>query len=200
MDNNVSLHLQQDPVLRPLLDSIVIQPSSESKGVYQDLLGSIISQQLSGKVAGIIHERFLKLFPENTPEPNALIKLEVDKLKGAGLSGQKALYLKNVAEFFIDENLLSKNFNEMQDDEIIDLLTRIKGVGKWTVEMILMFTLKRPDVFPVDDLGIRTAMVDLYNIDCSGKELRLHLSEISKKWSPYRSHACFYLWRYKDGK
>ncbi len=192
------LHLSNDERLRPLVAAI--QPkASESKGdLYAELIESIVYQQLSIKAAATIHKRFLGLFPEGYPVPEALVMLETETLRGIGLSYQKANYVRNVAEFFLAENLLQQDWSELDDDEILRLLTRIKGVGRWTVEMTLMFTLRREDIFPMDDLGVQNSMIKLYGLTETGKALRQRMIEIAESWRPYRSWACVYLWRWKD--
>lgn len=187
--------------MRQLVDKIPFRALSiNSKGVYQDLLSSIISQQLSSKVASVITDRFLSLFPDRLPHSHRLLEMDIDTLRTAGLSRQKAAYLLNVAEFFQRENIEEKDWSDMDNDEIIRYLTQIKGVGKWTVEMILMFSLSRPDVLPLDDLGIRTAIIELYGVTETGKAVHQRMVEIAAAWQPYRSYACLYLWRHKDGK
>jgi DNA-3-methyladenine glycosylase II len=112
--------------------------------------------------------------------------------------GRKASYIQNVADFFQERQLHQTNWESHSDDEVIQSLTRIKGVGVWTVQMILMFSLNRPDVFPLGDLGIRQAMIQLYELHSSGKELEKDLIHIAEHWKPYRSIACKYLWNYKS--
>ena len=191
-------HLSNDERLRPLVATI--QPArSQSKGdLYAELVESIIYQQLSIKAAATIHKRFLDLFPEGYPVPEALMKLDTESLRGVGLSYQKANYVRNVAEFFITEKLIGYNWDGHEDEEILRRLTQIKGVGRWTVEMILMFTLRREDVFPMDDLGVQNSMIKLYGLTETGKALKKRMIEIAETWRPYRSWACVYLWRWKD--
>lgn len=196
----ITRHLSNDPVMKSLVDKIPFRElGTNSQGVYLDLLGSIISQQLSIKVAAVIESRFLALFPDGKPHPELLLAKDLDTLRTAGLSKQKAAYLQNVADFFQRENLLEKDWSGMDNDEIIRYLTQIKGVGKWTVEMILMFSLSRPDVLPLDDLGIRMGIANLYNLTETGKAMHQRMTEIAAAWQPYRSYACLYLWRHKDG-
>lgn len=168
------------------------------KDVYYDLLESIVSQQLSVKAAATIHGRFMALFEDGIPYPEKLLALDVPTLRSVGLSNQKASYMHNVAAFFVQEKLHGANWDTLTDEEIIQKLTKIKGVGRWTVEMILMFTLGRPDVLPVDDLGIQQAMKRLYELEETGKALRARMVEIAEPWRPYRTHACRYLWKWKD--
>ncbi len=201
MSEAITRHLSKDPVLRPLIDSIPFRELSvNSQGVYLDLLGSIISQQLSTKVAAVIEGRFLALFPDQRPHPHLVLAKDLDSLRTAGLSKQKATYLQNVADFFQKENLEEKDWSGISNEEIIQYLTQIKGVGKWTVEMILMFSLNRPDVLPLDDLGIRQAIANLYGVSETGKAMYQRMTEVAAAWQPYRSYACLYLWRHKDGK
>lgn len=122
-----------------------------------------------------------------------------DELRGAGLSRQKATYVLNTAKFFLENDLMNKNWNPISDQDIIKELTRIKGVGRWTVEMILMFTLKRPDVLPLNDLVVRNNIIDLYDVkDLKGKALTQRLHEIAEPWRPYRTTASRYLSQGKD--
>lgn len=168
-----------------------------SGDVYYTLLDSIVSQQLSVKVANTIFNRFLTLFEGGYPHAHQLLNKNVEELRAVGLSYQKANYLKNVAEFFIAENAENKDWEAMSDEEIIKFLTAIKGVGRWTVEMILMFTLLRPDVFPTDDLGIQQGMIRLYGLE-NDKLLKKRMIEIASQWQPFRTLASKYIWRAKD--
>jgi DNA-3-methyladenine glycosylase II len=163
--------------------------------VYVSLLNSVVSQQLSVKVADIIWNRFEGLFVDGYPKANELLAMDNQLLRTIGLSKAKTLYLKNVAEFTIDNKLTFDYLNTKSDDEIIEYLTTIKGVGKWTVQMILMFPLDRLNVFPVDDLGIRQRMIALYEVDVEKKLIKNTLEGIASKWEPYRSLACKYLWK-----
>lgn len=200
MQEKITRHLSQDPVLKKLVESIPFpEPTAETKGVYGGLLSSIISQQLSGKVATVIYGRFLALFDDGEPHPEPLLDMDMEKLRSVGLSRQKAAYLQNVAAFFQKQNLENHDWHSLEDEAIIQLLTQIKGVGKWTVEMILMFSLRRPDVLPLDDYGISSAIIDLYKLTETGKALRHQMVEVAAPWRPYRTYACWYLWRYKDG-
>lgn len=162
--------------------------------IYRNLMKSIVSQQLSTKVAVIIWQRFLDLFPSQDPHPEAVLNLSMAQLRGVGLSGSKSNYIQNVAQFANENDMSFEKLMLLKDEEIIAMLSEIKGVGKWTVQMILMFPLDRQDVFPVDDLGIQTKMKYWYGLKSEKKELKSDMERISKKWSPYRSLACKYLW------
>lgn len=191
-------HLSEDKILKTAIDSIVLPKRNPSENVYEGLIKSIVSQQLSVKAASTIHGRFLDLFENNFPDAELLLKLDDNQLRSAGLSGQKTKYVKNVASFFIENELFDKDWSKESDQQIIALLTEIKGVGKWTVEMILMFVLSREDILPVLDLGIQQGIMQLYGVTAEKKELYALMEEISKPWKPYRSIACLYLWAIKD--
>jgi len=166
--------------------------------IYFSLIRSIVYQQLSGKAAGTILARFLAIFKDGYPTPNSVIRRKITTLRSLGLSNQKAGYIQNVARFFLKEKLADKDWSAMSDEAIIEYLTQIKGVGIWTVQMILMFSLHRPDVFPIDDLGVKNGMIELYGLTETKKELRSKLIEISDGWKPYRSTGSRYMWKWKD--
>ncbi len=192
-------HLQQEATIRPILSQIEMPDFRPSGRIYYDLLESIVSQQLSVKVADVIFKRFIALFADNYPHPNDVVAIDFDTLRSVGLSGQKAGYIQNVAQFAIDNDLEKINWASMSDDEIVAFLTQIKGVGKWTVQMLLMFTLARPDIFPVDDLGIQQGMQRLFKIEEQNPRLlKIKMVELSEPWRPWRTVACRYLWRWKD--
>ena len=192
-------HLAKDPILQNLIEKCHLRDRPTYPTVYEALLRSINFQQLSGAAATTIHKRFLEMFPGNYPDPHIIVKMEVDQLRKAGLSRQKAGYVQNTARFFLENNLLKFNWDQIPDEEIITQLIQIKGVGRWTVEMILMFTLKRPDILPLDDLVIRNNMIELYHVkDLKDKALKQQLLEIAQPWKPYRTTASRYLWQWKD--
>lgn len=192
-------HLQQEVTIKPLLVNIEIPDFTASGRIYYDLLASIVSQQLSVKVADVIFKRFLSLFSDNYPHPEHVVAIEFDRLRSVGLSGQKAAYLQNVAQFAIENDLEKMDWASMSDEQIIIFLTTIKGVGKWTVQMLLMFTLARPDIFPVDDLGIQQGMQRLFKIEEQNPRLlKIRMTELAEPWRPWRTVACRYLWRWKD--
>jgi len=185
--------------MKQVIASTKIEDINSEGTVYEALSRSIVSQQLSVKAARTIYGRFLALFPNEIPDPDLVLKLDTDTLRSVGLSRQKAGYVQNVARYFKEHKLESFDWEKYTDEEIIELLTPIKGVGRWTVQMILMFNLNRPDVFPIDDLVVKNSMIQLYNVKEEGKQLKVRLTEIAEKWRPYRSIACRYLWNWKDG-
>jgi DNA-3-methyladenine glycosylase II len=186
------------------LAKIIGEPVKELrllKNIPLTLIGSIMSQQLSTKVADVIQKRFLALYEDEEPTLQQILDTPLTTLRSIGLSNAKTTYVHNVAKFCIEHNITDKKLNVMTNDEVIELLTQIKGVGRWTVEMLLMFTLGREDVFAIDDLGLQQSMIKLYKIkELDKKQLREKLLKISSKWKPYRTYACMYLWRWKDGK
>ena len=193
-------HLSKDKVLANILkkDSHAL---SLQKNIPLRLMASIISQQLSTKVAAIILDRFVSLYPAKKPTIQKVLDTPEETLRGIGISYAKIKYIYAVANFCIEHKITDKKIQELSNEAIIDLLTQIKGVGKWTVEMLLMFSLGREDVFAVDDLGIQQAMTKLYNLDPTNKkQLKIDMLERSKAWSPYRTYACLHLWRWKDDK
>ena len=163
------------------------------------LCSSIMSQQLSTRVADVIFKRFLALYDGSEPTAQQILDIPSETLRSIGLSNAKVNYVQNVARHMLEHKVDDKKLYKMADKDVINFLTPIKGVGRWTVEMLLMFTLGREDVFPVDDLGIQQAMAKVYKLDTADKKgLREKMLKISAKWAPYRTYACFYLWKYKD--
>jgi DNA-3-methyladenine glycosylase II len=193
-------HLEKDRKLSKILAEALPELKLH-KNIPIRLMASIMSQQLSTHVSRVIFRRFLELY--NGKEPTVIKVLGTDPtdLRGIGLSNNKVSYILNVAEFCIENKITDKKLQKMDNASIIELLTEIKGVGKWTVEMLLMFSLGREDVFAVDDLGIQQAMVRLYKLDNSDKKaLKEKMLQLSEKWSPYRTYACIHLWQWKDDK
>jgi DNA-3-methyladenine glycosylase II len=189
-------HLKKDKKFAPLLAE-ANHTIKKRKNTPVRLMASIISQQLSTKVAAIIFSRFLALF--DGKEPSCEQVLKCTNLRSIGLSQSKVHYIQNVAEFFIANQITDKQLYAMDPDAIIDLLTQIKGVGKWTVQMLMLFSLGQEDVFAVDDLGIQQAMTRLYKIKFeTKKELHTKMLAISSKYTPYSSYACLHLWQWKD--
>ena len=193
--------------------------------VYESLLRAIISQQISTAAARSIKKKFTEYFGNRYPTIDEVLNIEIEKLRGLGLSSQKAVYIKSVAEFFKNLNQdttpsslhgasqrealnspgslsgsrpLGRVGEGVTDEELIKELTKIKGVGRWTVEMILIFTLGRPDVFAIDDLGLQQSVISLYKLKKS-KTLKKRILKISERWSPNRSLASRYLWAWRDG-
>jgi DNA-3-methyladenine glycosylase II len=194
-------HLSKDRKLARLLKGQEPLVIKKRKNICLRLCASIMSQQLSTKVAKVIYERFLELFDGAEPSPEQIAATPPETLRSIGLSNSKVQYILNVAQFALENDLSDKRMRKLSNEEIIELLTEIKGVGKWTVEMLLMFTMAREDVFAVDDYGIQVAMKNIYGLDDLDKRsLREKMISISQKWSPYRTYACLHLWKHKDQK
>lgn len=198
MTDTYIAHLGKDKKLKKLIDAAGPFELKQQKKVYLHLCGSIMSQQLSTKVADVIWKRFLALYDKH-PTPEQIVETDFAILRAIGLSNAKVGYIQNVARFAIEQGMEWKQLQKMSNEEVTQHLIQIKGVGRWTTEMLLMFALGREDVFAVDDLGIQNAMIKLYKLDSSDKkQLKEDMLRISKKWSPYRSYACLHLWRWKD--
>ena len=200
MTNHIS-HLSKDKRLKKLIEAQQPYALSVRKKVYLHVCTAILSQQLSTQVARVLHKRFLDLYRGKDPSAKQILETPATVFRSIGFSNAKASYVHNVCRFFIDNNITDARLYKMSDDEVLDLLIQIKGVGKWTVEMILMFTLGREDIFAMDDLGLKQSVIKLYNIKETDKKLlREKIEKISLRWSPYRTYACKYLWGWKDEK
>ena len=188
LDKNLSKFLKQFDV--PVL------PIEED--YFWSLIRSVIYQQISGKAAKKISDRYLKLFSKGSKmSPIDVIKIDIEKIQNVGISRQKSGYIKNIANAF-DEGLVNETqLHKLSDKEIIDQLVKIKGVGRWTAEMFLIFTLRRPDVFPVTDLGVQKGFQIYYDLD----ELPSidMMNEKSENWKPYRTIMSLYLWLAVEG-
>ena len=178
-------------------------PFKRSGDPFEPLVRSIIYQQLSGKAAGTILARFIGLFSDGKsasdhyPTPQQVLKLSDAKFKKAGVSSQKMSYLRDLAHRFIDGTIDPSNFKNMTNEEIRDHLLVVKGVGPWTADMFLMFTLYRPDVLPTGDLGIQKGFQKLFKLKSLPDAKTMQ--RLSKNWSPHRTVACWYLWELVDG-
>lgn len=195
--------LSRDPVLKRIVKKVPPEKLylSDADGrVREHLIASIISQQLSVQVARVINRRFLDLFPSDFPSNQQILSMATEDLRSVGLSGQKASYIRNIAEHFTEHKWKNEDFHDMGDEEIIVKLSQIKGVGRWTAEMVLIFCLGRPDVFAADDLGIQMSMKAWYQIDGDRKSLIKTMKDQAEKWKPFRTAASLYLWAAKDLK
>jgi len=194
-------HLSKDRKLKKLIDVHGVLTLKKERNICLHLCYSIMSQQLSVKVADVFCKRFLSLFEGKEPTALEISKTKFEKLRSIGLSNAKATYVLNVAHFDLEYGLQAKKLHKMGDEDIIAYLTQIKGVGRWTAEMLLMFALAREDHFSQDDLGLQKAMAKLYKLDTSNKkQFREDMLRISSKWRPYRTYACLYLWKLNDIK
>jgi DNA-3-methyladenine glycosylase II len=199
MNSHHASYFEQDPLLFQLVqNSPLIEETSQPKPIFEALLSSVISQQLSVKAAATIKARFLALFPESVPDPKILLSFSVDQQRAAGLSRQKIGYLQNLAQHKLAGELEDAQLAHLPDEELIQRLVQVKGIGRWTAEMILMFALHRPDVLPLDDLGIYNAMKRLYQFEETGKAAKAKMQALAELWRPHRTLACRYLWQTLD--
>lgn len=187
-----------DPALRRLIDSSgPIDPEEDRRGsrpdAYEAIARAIVGQQLSTKAAASIWEKVLGLFGGETPTPRQIIAAEPQQLRDAGLSWSKVSYLRDLAERIADGDLDVASLDELPDEEVIEALTEVKGIGRWTAEMFLIFSLGRPDVLPVGDLGIRRGAQLAHGLDELPEPAELEA--MAEPWRPHRTLACLYLWR-----
>ena len=198
MTNGINLLSLNDPNLKRLFNTFDIPELDIEKNYFWSLCRSIIYQQISGKAAKTISDRFIALFPsEKNFNPKEVLDIDIDNLYTVGLSKQKASYIKNIAVAYCRNFINENNFSLMTDIEIIKQLTNIKGIGRWTVEMFLIFTLRRSDVFPVTDLGVQKGFQIFYSLD-ELPSIDL-MNQKAKKWRPYRTIVTLYLWHAVEG-
>jgi len=187
---------RRDPVLGAVIRRVGPPRLRRAGAPYRSLLRSILFQQLAGKAALAIERRFLAIFGGRYPEPDRLLATRDAKLRAAGLSRQKIAAMKAVARAFRDGEVRPRRFPHMLDEEIIEAVTRIRGIGEWTAHMLLMFSLHRPDVLPVGDYGVRKGVQALYGLPELPKPA--DLERIAEPWRPYRTVASWYVWRHMD--
>ena len=191
-------HLKKaDPIMRAIIERVGPCRMEFGEPVFHSLAEAIVYQQLNGKAAVTIFKRFTALAGEPVT-PKGIAKLTDEQLRSVGLSKQKSSYLRDMVERANRGELDFSRLPEMTDDEVIKHLTQVKGVGVWTAHMFLMFTLKRPNVLPTGDFGVQMAIKKHYNKRKMPKPV--HMEKIAKPWEPYRSIACWYLWRSLDMK
>lgn len=188
-----------DPVLARLIATgRAIEPRAH-EDLYLALLRAIVSQQISTKAAAAIWGRFTALFrPEGYPEPRILLEMSDDDLRQVGLSRQKAGYLKAIAEYNERGLLDYDHLTSLTEEAFTQHLTAIRGVGRWTAQMLQMFALDQPDVFSEGDLGIQNAMRRYYGLETTGRALQKEMLALAEAWRPYRTLACKYLWQSLD--
>ena len=190
-----------DPVMARLIDehgAVVRRDLKRERpgDAYGALLRSIVGQQLSTKAARTIYGRMLELFDGHAPTPKQLLAADPDAIRAAGLSRPKIAYLRDLAQHVEDGELELERLHDLPDDEVIEQLTAVKGIGDWSAHMFLMFHLGRPDILPVGDLGIRNAVKAQYRLRKLPDPTRLE--RIARPWRPYRTLACLYLWSSLD--
>jgi len=188
------LLMRRDPILAPVLRkhktrSLLDTPPMDP---FPALVRTITAQQISTKAAATIHGRLVALMP-GAVTPEAMLALTDEQFRAAGLSRQKIVYLRDLAAKVRSGELSAHTLHELSDEDVIKAIVTVKGLGRWSAEMYLMFRLHRPDVLPVDDLGIMTAIQRLYGLRKRPKPDRM--KKIAEAWRPYRTVACWYLWR-----
>ncbi len=183
---------EKDPILASVIISCGVLPQTHSTDYFISLIESIVSQQLSIKVADVIFARFEALFLDKKITPEKVMEIDTEMMRGVGMSYAKVKYVKSIAQHVIDSPLLFEKFDEMSNEDIIATLIQINGVGRWTAEMFLLFSMGREDIFSYGDLGLRNAIKKLYGLDPVTSETA---DVIVSQWIPYRSYASRYLWK-----
>ena len=193
MTNHTAIvHLKKDPKLVKIIERIGAYQIKKRNNHFAVLVESIISQQLAGAAAEAIFGRFKKLYPK-FPAANQILKTKNAKLRSVGLSGMKVEYLKDLAQKIKDGKLKMRSLSKMTDDDVIEHLTQVKGIGRWTAEMFLIFSLGRLDVLPTGDLGLRKGVQMAFSLSELPKPKEVE--KIGMRWRPYRSVATWYLWK-----
>lgn len=193
-------HLRlHDPVLKKIVVSSPLCTIRPHKNYYQELVDSIISQQLSVKAARSIEKRFCNLFgSDDFPMPEQILDKDIDELRSAGLSRGKAMYVRDLARHVVDGRLKFDHLDELSNEEVTKELVAVKGIGEWTAHMFLMFCMGRLDVLPVGDLGIKNGIQKLYALDNSPTSDKIKQLAKKNDWHPYESVAAWYIWQSLD--
>lgn len=187
-------HLKKsDPVIAGIIQRVGPYAMEYREPSFESLVRSIVYQQLSGRVASVIFGRLHAAAGQEQLTPAGIMRLRPDKMRKLGLSGQKTLYIRELAKHTKRGSIVFEDLPESDDAVVIEHLTRVKGIGVWTAQMFLMFALRRTDVLPVADLGIRSAMKKAYGLNDLPKPDEME--KIAECWKPYTSIACWYLWR-----
>jgi len=191
-------HLARDPKLGKLAKKVVLPAwPDEETDLFQDIVESIINQQLSGKAAATIYGRVKALLPGGKVQPQSILKVPDEKLRAAGMSRAKVAYVKGVAQAVAGREIDLEKLKDLPDEEVITELIKLKGVGRWTAEMLLMFALRRPDVFSLGDMGLRNAVAKHFQVDHGDLK---KIEELSLTWRPYRTTAARLLWHSLESK
>ncbi|MEM3065696.1 MAG: DNA-3-methyladenine glycosylase [Candidatus Nitrosotenuis sp.] len=192
MSNDAIRFLRKDPKLARIIDLVGTYRLRTVRDPYESLVEAIITQQLSGKAADSISKRFRGIYG-GFPKPSQVIKTPHSKLRKAGLSGMKAAYIKDLSKKIESNELRLGSLKKMSDEEVIEHLTQVKGIGRWTAEMFLIFCLGRLDVLPVGDLGLRKGVQRLYSL--SELPQKDQIERLAERWRPYRTVATWYIWK-----
>jgi DNA-3-methyladenine glycosylase II len=189
---STKLHLEKDPVMKILIERYTAPAFIRNDNLFLDVIETIINQQLSSKAADTIFRRFKDLFTGREISPHEVLHISEETFRGSGISYAKIRYIKGFAEIVEKKEINLEKLHELSDEAVIEELIKINGIGKWSAEMMLMFSFGRPDVFSTGDLGLCTAVSRLYHVE--RKDIKA-IEKISQKWSPYRTTASWYLWR-----
>lgn len=189
---------EHDTVLAKVIRKSPLPQFQKHENYYEELVDSIISQQLSVKAAASIEKRFKELFNDRFPEPSEILKKDIEELRSAGLSRPKARYIQDLAQHILDGRVTFDKFDEMTNDAIIAELVKVKGIGEWTAHMFLIFCMGRLDVLAVGDLGIRNGIAKLYSLDHAPSPEEVTEVALKNSWHPYESVACWYVWQTLD--
>lgn len=200
LQNGAAYLSDADPILGEVITHAPLPTFSPHKNYYQELVESIISQQLSVKAAAAILRRFNELFVADFPSPEDILTHDIETYRAIGLSRQKASYIRDLAEKVIDETVKFDHLDSLSNQEVIDELIQIKGVGVWTVHMFLLFCMGRLDVLPTGDLGIRNGIQKLYELPERPDDATIEKLAKHHKWHPYESIASWYIWHSLDNK
>lgn len=184
--------LKKDPKLGKIIKQVGDYELTLMKNPYESLVEAIITQQLSEKAAASISKRFRQLFGR-FPKPDDVLKMSDSRLRSAGLSGMKVKYIKGLSKAIESKELRMNSLKKMTDEEVVFQLTKVKGIGRWTAEMFLIFSLGRLDVLPVGDLGLQKGIQRIYLL--SDLPTKIEIEQIAQKWRPYRTVATWYIWK-----
>ena len=194
MSNNKAIKfLQKDPKMAEIIEQVGEYKVKITKNRYQSLVEAIIAQQLSGYAAESILKRFKKLYKSKFPKPVDVIKTSDAKLRSVGLSKMKITYIKDLSKKIESNQLNMRRISAKNDEFIVEQLTSVKGIGRWTAEMFLIFSLGRQDVLPVGDLGLKKGIQLLYSLEELPNEKEIE--QFAESWKPYRTVATWYLWK-----
>jgi DNA-3-methyladenine glycosylase II len=185
----------KDPVLAPVIDSVGVCPLRPHTNYYQELVESILGQQLSLQAAVAIEARFLALYEGAFPTPEQILKVDIETLRDIGFSRAKATYIQDLARHVLDGTVVLDKFDALSNEEIITELTAVKGIGEWTVHMFLIFCMGRSDVLPVGDLGIKNGVRNLYRFESQPTPEDIKQIAEQNHWHPYESIASWYVWQ-----
>jgi len=196
--NEAVRHLARvDPVLKRLIQKVGPCTLAPRRDYFVVLCKAIFTQQISTAVAAVLFGRFRDLFPQRRPTPSSVLEAlkssPASVIRHCGLSRQKAVYIQDLARHFVDGRIPTRRLARMDDEAVIEALVNVNGIGRWTAEMFLIFVLNRPDVLPVDDLGLRQGVRELYGID--ERPGAQALTAMGEKWRPWRTVATWYVWR-----